>query len=167
MNLIPTATLESFLCWLLLLFVIFYFIGCFSFHGFVYHPSLFCEPSPGLHLRILYFLDNTFLSDLQHFHFIFSLLNRSFVSFLPDFLVVVAAIALQVLQIWESVSTFRCLTLPSFSPYLARSTFIKASLEVDSSASKVAENSCYGPKDNPNSITRLGHLAILQKSFSR
>ena len=86
MNLIPTTTLESFLCWLLLLFVLFYLIGCFSFHGFVYRPSLFCEPLPGLHLRILYFQDNTFLRDLQHFHFIFSLLTRSFVSFLPDFL---------------------------------------------------------------------------------
>ena len=78
MNLVPSRTLESFLlCWLLLLFVLFYFTGYFSFYDFsiIPHSSMIHHHVyPYGQSSILYFLPDlsqsgcdTFISTSHYF----------------------------------------------------------------------------------------------------
>lgn len=138
MNLVPTRTLERFLlCWLLLVFVLLsYFIGCFSFPGFRHYPSHFRKPSPGLPIGTLIHFSLS-AQHIAHFHF----LSLPIVLFL--FLLLLYCECYRFERALSSLRRFlNCSFLTSqHSCTFFESAFIKASLEVRSSASKIEENS--------------------------
>ena len=140
---------------------------------FQHHPSFCHDPSPCVSLwAVIYFILSAWpiTEWLRHFHFNFSLLSNVMLLFLLLFLLYLllhhkcygferafllssvfylASLVTRVLRISETIFYLQTFFTLHFTTFLAQSAFIKASLEVGSSASKVAENSC---RNNPYSI---------------